>query len=222
MLPSRAPAPRWPSVAFFQILQAPGEPLGQPLHLVVDGGPGAAVPLVLNYQRLDHGLGEPGVASTARSMAAWASFDGLPGPGLASIRIRQRMRMSRFSSYSGSPRMVLSRSPSGAGQPLGQPLHLVVDGGPGAAVPLVLNYQRLDHGLGEPGVASTARSMAAWASFDGLPGPGLASIRIRQRMRMSRFSSYSGSPRMVLSRSFTAAAGDPAPVVGGSASRPSS
>ena len=108
MLPSRAPAPQWPIAAFFQILQAPGEPLGQPLHLVVDGGPGAGVPLVLDHQRVDHGLGERGVASTARSMAAWASFGGLPGLDSASIRTRQRMRMSRSSSYSGSPRMVLS------------------------------------------------------------------------------------------------------------------
>ena len=58
-----------PGVTLLQLLHAPGEPLGQPLHLVVDGGPDAGAPLVLDHQRLDLGLGERGVASQHRAVS---------------------------------------------------------------------------------------------------------------------------------------------------------
>ena len=45
-------------VPLFQFLHALGEPLRQPPHLVVDGGPDAGAPLVVDHQGPDFGLGE--------------------------------------------------------------------------------------------------------------------------------------------------------------------
>ena len=75
-------------VALLQLLHPSGEPLGQPLHLAVDGGAQAGKPLVLDHQRLDLVLGELAVAG--QHLFIQRALGLLDGPGRVGLRLDQR------------------------------------------------------------------------------------------------------------------------------------